>query len=290
MSLVSRSSSDAPIFTVAATPSNSATNYHALGLQNTGTYGTSTTEANVSSLIPNGNGGSGTVGTISKIYVYATTTPTGSGSWTVTLMHNGSATAVSCNITSSANPCSDTTDSFTVSAGDTVSIQTTPTNTPSNTVMTITTDWAPTTIGEYPQFALGGAFPASTSLRYGNFVGNIAGTGTASVGTYNAIVPAVTSLTVKGPEFGVSTAPGSTYSRSATVYYGSTPSGVTSSSVTCSITAAATGCSQAPSTTLSATGSTPTQAYWLAWESNCSNSSCAAVSWIKMSNIAVVTP
>jgi len=278
---------DAPIFAYTGTSltTSGAGTYNSFGL----THGNAASDAVEADVIPNGNGGSGTVGTISKFDAWATTTPTGVTSWTVTIYQNGSPSAIACTLDSTHNPCSDTTHSITVAAGDTISIQTVPNSTPPGTLMTFDSNWHPTTLGEYPIFELATALPQNTGTRFLNLNGYSV-SGTTSPGTTNTITPAATSVTVKGPSLSISTAPSSTFSRIGTVYYGTTPAGMAASTVTCSITGTNTTCSQSPSTSQTINGSSPSQLNYFNWEWTCSNASCAAITWAHMGLMTTVIP
>lgn len=72
-----------------------------------------------------------TSGTISQLQVFLTATPGSGKSYTFFLMKNGVATAVTCAVVSTAQTCSDTSDSVTVAAGDLLQMQSlTPSGTP----------------------------------------------------------------------------------------------------------------------------------------------------------------
>ena len=285
--LAQSATGDFPIFAysdVSLTTTGAGT-YNSFGVS----HGNAAADATESVVIPNGNGGTGTVGTISKFSAWATTTPTGATSWTVTVFKNGSSTSIACTLDLTHNPCSDTTNSITVAAGDTLSIQTVPNSTPPGTPMTFDSNWRPTTPGEYPIFTQATALPQNTGTRFVNMAG-YANAGQTAAGGSNTITPAGTSITVKGAALSISTAPSSTFSRIGTVYSGATPAGMAASSVTCSITGVATTCAQSPSTTLTVNGSSPSQLNYFNWEWTCSNASCAAITWAHMSAIATVVP
>jgi len=66
-------------------------------------------------------------GTVSNFYVHVTSTVGAGSNIVFTMNHNGSPTTVTCTTTSSANRVSDTSHSFTVAVGDTISITAAPT-------------------------------------------------------------------------------------------------------------------------------------------------------------------
>lgn len=62
-------------------------------------------------------------GTISKFYINTSAAPVGVQTYTITMRKNATNQSVTCTITGAATSCNDTTNSFTVAAGDNVSVQ-----------------------------------------------------------------------------------------------------------------------------------------------------------------------
>lgn len=73
-------------------------------------------------------------GTISTLYVHLATAPGAGTSWAFTLVKNGVDTALTCTVADAAVTCNDTSNSFSVAAGDDLSVKSVPTNTPASTV------------------------------------------------------------------------------------------------------------------------------------------------------------
>lgn len=290
LSLLSDSiNGDAPIFggTGGSLTTSGSGTYNSVGIL----HGNTATDAAEANVVPNGNGGSGTVGTLNNFYAYGSTTPTGATYWTITIYKNGSPTAITCQLDLTHNPCSDTTHSITVAAGDTLSTQTVPSaSAPLGTLLNTGINWTPTTAGEYPIFQNGGAMQTAAAVRYINIAGySGAGFGT-SAGNIEAIAPASTSITFKGPSVAFGVAPGGATARTTTVYSGSAANSLSASSVACVATGAAATCTQAPSTTLTVTGSAPGALNYVSWVNNCTSGTCAANTWIHTSVIATVVP
>lgn len=102
-------------------PSTSATNYNALLA--TGSASWNATEIARHMVVPHAL-------TLDMLRVIVTTAPGGAASWTVTIMKNGVATALTCTISGSSTSAQDLTHSVSFAAGDLISIQWTPASTP----------------------------------------------------------------------------------------------------------------------------------------------------------------
>lgn len=83
----------------------------------------SATETGVRSIIP-------APGTFKSFYAGVAVAPAVGKSWTFTLIKNGSATGITCQIVDAATTCSDLLRTFSVVAGDSVTIQAVPSGTP----------------------------------------------------------------------------------------------------------------------------------------------------------------
>jgi hypothetical protein len=253
--------------------------------------GNSTTgsDANISSIVPNGNGGSGNVGGIDRLYAYASVTPSGSATWDVYIIKNGSTTVAHCQITVSVNPCSDLVSSGTVVEGDTLSVQYTPTTSPAAAIISTGVRWIPITANEYPVFSLQGVLPQQTANRYFDFVGQ-GTTGSATEGGYNVLVPPVTQINLYGMQATLSAVPNG-YTRTFRMHYGTTYNSQSDGAVQCTITSAVKTCtSPAPTTNQVVTGSSVGTPQFMNWYDMCSSASCAATTYGKVSAIVVTTP
>lgn len=110
-----------PFIAQLVAPSTSATNYWLLS----GTNTFQTSAASVMS-VP-------TTTTVKRLYCNAVTAPDNGGgtqSYAMTLFKNGSAQSVTCTISEAGTTCNDTSNSFTITAGDTMSIRSVPSGTP----------------------------------------------------------------------------------------------------------------------------------------------------------------
>lgn len=137
-------------------PSNSVSNYN--GLQSGGSWNAA--ETKVYSPVPAG-------GIFSNLYVVLVTAPGTGTSFTFTLMKNGVATALTTTVSDTATTGNDTSHAVSVSPSDTVSIQTTPANTPLSTVaLHWGLSFAPTNDGQ--SFFLYGdqSSPSTTVVNY----------------------------------------------------------------------------------------------------------------------------
>lgn len=120
--------------------SNTVTNYGSMqAFSNAANW--NATEVNVSSVMP-------TAGVIKNLQVYSPVAPAAGKSYAYTIMKNGSTTAVTCTMANTATTASDTSNTVTYAAGDTISIQAVPTGTPTAATPRFSVQWAPTTDGE----------------------------------------------------------------------------------------------------------------------------------------------
>lgn len=192
----------------------------------------STTEANASSLVATG-------GTIDQLYAVAGVPPGGAGkSYNIALCHNGACTSSpNCNIINAATTCNDLlTSPITVAAGDTISLQITPTSTPAAASIWAGLRWTPTIPGEALVFQASASVPSGNSNQFTNLNGS--GVGATEANFFNI---AESSFTLKKLRALQSTAPGGTASRAITVRAGSASVG-TPGNLSCTITSAITAC------------------------------------------------
>lgn len=103
--------------------STSAVNY---GVFASGLIAFSTTQTDIEQVISHDL-------TIDRLMVYLATAPGSGKSWEFTLMKNGSATGLTCTISDAATTGQDVSNSVSFSAGDTVSMRSTPSGTPTAT-------------------------------------------------------------------------------------------------------------------------------------------------------------
>jgi|SRR6516162_10007425 hypothetical protein len=129
-------------------------NLPATGIQYVAMVGGSTTgqttESIASSVMP-------AAGTVDHLYVQSSTGGPGAGaSWTFTIYQNGNPTAEGCTLSGSQVQCNDPTNSITVAAGDTLSLQVCPSNTatcpagsaPGGRSSRLSSRWIPSTPGQ----------------------------------------------------------------------------------------------------------------------------------------------
>lgn len=96
-----------------------------------------------------------TSGTIDKLYIKISDPATNGDTITATLYKNGSPTSLTCNAVASVYPvvCNDTTNSVSVSAEDTVSMEFVSDNSGTTRTSTFSVRWRPTVSPEIPMFA-----------------------------------------------------------------------------------------------------------------------------------------
>ena len=140
---------------------NSSTQYQAFS----GGSSWNGTEVNRSQVAP-------TAGTIKNLYVNMASNPGGgTKGYKFTVYKNGLATALTATISGSNVTASDTSNSFSVVAGDLLSMESVPQNSPSNAIRVHwATEFNPTVDGESMNLS-GGLTPDNTSITYGSLDG-----------------------------------------------------------------------------------------------------------------------
>lgn len=147
------------LFGSSSTVSNSATNYTGL---NTGT-GWNATEAIRDVVIP-------CPGTIDLLEVLAVGSPGAGTSYTITVRKNGADQTLTAAISGTNTANSDVTNSFTVVAGDIISVSCVPSGTPTARGIKGGVRFVPTVNGSTPIMSNGGV-PSTTLTRYLNTIG-----------------------------------------------------------------------------------------------------------------------
>lgn len=121
--------------------STTATQYTS-AMGGNGSSATVSTEAAAAMIVP-------VAGVLSNLYAVLSASPGTSKSYAVTVMHNGVATTLTTGAISGSNTTgNDTTHSINVAAGDTISIQTTPSGTPTSALFETGMLFTPTTNGQ----------------------------------------------------------------------------------------------------------------------------------------------
>ncbi len=267
--------------------SATALNYGGFG----GNITVSATEVNVSSVMP-------TAGTIDQLYVVSGGTPGTNGTYTLSVFKNGAiapagctpgTNCLSCLIGSAVTTCNDTgAHSFTVSQGDTISLQSCPSSSgntlscsgatgtaaPTARAMAASLRWVPSTTNQAVVFDTAGTVPPTTTgvTRFQ------AVNGTGAAGTTEVdlnVVPVVSGgMTLGNLTVAESTAPGGTSTRKITLRAGVGGGGAQADQApTCTITSAATTCTNA-----STYGASSNQAINLSIANTLTQ---AAVTWFK---------
>lgn len=184
-------------------------------------------------------------GTISNLYVQFQNAPdngAGTQSYAIALMKNGVAQSLTCTISEAGTTCNDTSNSFTVAAGDKVFVRFTPSGTP---VAPTTCRWgvkfAPTTDGESPVMFIANSQPSTTVTHYAAMSG-FQSTGTTE-GNLDVIAPTVL---VKNLYVDITTAPDNgAGTQSWTI---TSRRGAGNGNITCAISEAATTCNDTSNT------------------------------------------
>lgn len=117
--------------------SNSESNYRSMWTS--GAW--SNSEVSNSMLMP-------TAGTLDRLYIKLNGTPDGAATYAFTVYKNGAPTALTCTVASAATTASDLSNSITFSAGDTISLQCTPSGTPTARAVTFSARMQPDANGE----------------------------------------------------------------------------------------------------------------------------------------------
>jgi len=197
----------APILSSYSAASTSATNYGSL---TGGQAGWTAAEADSQIIVP-------TSGTISRFYAKLASTPGTSKSYQFTVMLNGSASALDMTITGAVSTGNDVTHSISVSAGDTLTIRSLPTGTPtSQSSIAFGLVFTPTTPGE-SFFGYGsGAVPANNANNFDQVLaGGNSTWGGSGAESSRILVPGP--VTLKKVYVKIGTAPGVGTSRTITV-------------------------------------------------------------------------
>lgn len=140
----------------ATTVSNSATEFN--GLQ--GCAAGNATEANRDQVMP-------APGVISKLHVDLNGAPAAGKSYAVTIRKAGADQTLTCTVSDSGTNCSDASNSFSVVAGDIVSVKFVPTGTPTAQIARWAMRWVPTTDGNAVILGSGGGnMNTAGSVRY----------------------------------------------------------------------------------------------------------------------------
>jgi hypothetical protein len=230
---------ESPIFKgISNGPSTTAINYVPVGVASAGA---SSTEAPAETVIPTG-------GTIDQLYIDVITAVGTGATFTYTLMKGGSPTALTCTTAVNGTSCSDLVDSVSVIQGDVISIQTCPSNTatcPAGSVpgtfkiFGVGMRWVPTTSNEAILMTEAIAKPATNATNYGLASGS---TTNASTEVDLNLVPI--GMTVKDLTVSQSPAPGGSTTRTITLREGTGTQGSvgTPGNVACTVTSAATTC------------------------------------------------
>lgn len=155
--------------------SNSATNYLPFGQSRTG----GATENLASVVIP-------TAGVLDKLYVELSGAPGTAASgkqYAFSVYINGAAVspAITCTILDTATGASDLTHSVTVAAGDTLSLESIPTSTPTARATKFSMRWVPTISGESLMLSMGVAALSSSAARWIDVNGSALNTDTEAL-------------------------------------------------------------------------------------------------------------
>lgn len=183
--------------------SNSATNYLSFGQNRTG----GATENLASVVIP-------TAGVLDKLYVELSGAPGTAASgkqYAFSVYINGApvSPAITCTILDTATGASDLTHSVTVAAGDTLSLQSIPTSTPTARAAKFSMRWVPTIPGESLMLSMGVAALSSSAARWLNANGSALNTDTEAL--FQNIAPVA--FVAKKLQIKFNTAPGGAASR-----------------------------------------------------------------------------
>lgn len=182
-------------------PSAAVTNYLNPGVNY---FSSSSTESGFQYIIP-------ASGTISKLYVTTESAPGTSKSLTFTFRKNGVGTSTTCQISGSNKTASDFTNSFSVSAGDLLSISCVPSGSPTTSIVHVEYEFTSTNNNENicstKFFSL-----ASNNTRYYGMQDNFSST----AGLARLYIPH--SCTIIGLYVNLTSSPGSGKSRAISIY------------------------------------------------------------------------
>lgn len=163
-------------------------------------------------------------GTVSNLYVTARTAPGAGTQYEFTLYKNNVATAISCIIADTATSCDDLADSVTVAEGDDLAWQVSPTNTPANIPISISSKFVSTNSGET---TIGGTMPAANNCLLTPYFLPQGSTATSSLAAAEAIAP--TNFTLDKFYVRLESGPGAGDSFTYTVYKNGSPTSLTTS-------------------------------------------------------------
>ena len=218
-------------------PSNSATNYTFFGSPDVSTTW-QTTEANISGIVP-------TAGTIDNLYIQSSAAPGAAKSYAFTVVKNGSDTSLTCSLTGTGSgagvtTCNDTTGghAVTVAAGDTISLKSAPSGTPTAAFIGASFRWVPTIAGEAFYSTVGVQALSTGSARFFSAVSPIVVAGETSQAVFSYVPVA---LTWKKMYAAIDVAPGGSASRAWVNRVGTGTQ--SDGTITCTITSAITSCS-----------------------------------------------
>jgi hypothetical protein len=126
-------------------------------------------------------------GTVSTMRVSLVNPPGAGTSYAFTLYKGNSATSLTCTIADTATSCTDLTDSISVAAGDNLSWQVSPTNSPIPIAPAIATNFTPTNPGD--TFIMSTAGNNNTTFNAYSFPSTSGGWGTTENSTVRTIIP-----------------------------------------------------------------------------------------------------
>ena len=156
-------------------------------------------------------------GTMKNLYVQCNAAPGSGKSWGVTVVKNGTDTALTATIANTATTSSDTSNTVTVAAGDRLSIKISPSGTPTATEIYWGFEITPTVDGESPMMYGFNSNPSASATNYQHVCGTTVAW-SATRGDRDGIAPAVEFRKLYAQ---VATAPGAGKSLAFTVYKGS---------------------------------------------------------------------
>ena len=148
-----------------------------------------------------------TSGTLSNLTVRILSAPAngaGTQSYTMTVYKNGSSTGITCVSSESTSNCADAVNTTSVTAGDVISIETVPANTPAATCkLRVGLTFTPNIEGEFAMFSCGGSTDAVNTTYRGIYQGN-----NIESTTESAVNQLSNAMVVKGLYAKVTAAPG----------------------------------------------------------------------------------
>lgn len=142
-------------------------------------------------------------GVLSKLIVVLDGTPGAGKSYAITVRKNGSDQALTCTVADTSTTCEDIINSVTFSAGDVVSVSTTPTGTPTTRYLTVGARFSSSISGLFVHSGVANSAASTSATNYGAVNGSIAPT--SSTATNNMSYP--TGLYAVRYYAGITTAP-----------------------------------------------------------------------------------